>query len=127
MKYLFDTDVIIDHLRGRKMLENSWLESSCGISVITYGELIYGVHKSNNPDKNLEKIKEMLSDLRIQVVDLNIEIVSYYGKLKAGLEAGGKKLDEFDLLIAATAIENKLTLITRNIAHFKRVPNLLLH
>ncbi|VVA44581.1 Ribonuclease VapC10 (fragment) [Candidatus Roizmanbacteria bacterium] len=42
MKYLVDTDVLIDHLRGKKKLDPTLLKDGVGISIITYGELLYG-------------------------------------------------------------------------------------
>ena len=49
-----------------------------------------------------------------------------YGKLKADLEQKGLRLDEFDLLIGATSIVNKVTMVTSNLKHFNRIPGIQL-
>lgn len=47
-----------------------------------------------------------------------------YGEIKAKLEAKGQRLDEFDLLIGATAVQNGSTVVTANVRHFGRIPDL---
>jgi tRNA(fMet)-specific endonuclease VapC len=47
-----------------------------------------------------------------------------YGELKAELERSGRRIDDFDLAIAAHALESGATLITSNVRHFRRVPDL---
>lgn len=42
MKYLLDTDIIVDHLRGRKKIGTRFIEAGCGVSVVTKAELFYG-------------------------------------------------------------------------------------
>lgn len=44
--------------------------------------------------------------------------------MKSDLERKGMRIDDFDLLIGATALKNSLTLVTHNIKHFKRIPGL---
>lgn len=126
MKYLLDTNIIIEHLRGKRNIAFSFLEEGSAISIITQAELFYGAYKSKKPKENLNKIKQMLEELEIQVISLDQKIINNYGKLKARLEKKGKKLDEFDLLIAATAFSLKLILATQNIKHFQRISQLKL-
>lgn len=124
MKYLLDTSVIIDHLRGKKTLEVTFIEQGSAISVITQAELIYGAYKSKKPQVALNKTKSFLKDLGIESIALNERILESYGKTKVQLEKKGQKLDEFDLLIAASALALNLTLVTRNIRHFRRISQL---
>lgn len=124
MKYLLDTNVVVEYLRGKKSIEASLLQEGSVISVITKAELFYGAYKSERSESNLSKIKEMLGDLNIETVPLNDKILNRYGKLKAELEKKGLRLDEFDLLIAATAIGLNLVLATRNLKHFQRISQL---
>ena len=49
-----------------------------------------------------------------------------YGKLKAELEMKGQRIDEFDLLIGATSIANKMIMVTSNIKHFDRITGIQL-
>jgi predicted nucleic acid-binding protein len=124
MKYLLDTTVLVNHLRGKKPIKIDFLEKGCGVSIITQAELFYGVYKYSNSLENLKKIKAMFFDLGIEVIPLNERIIEHYAKIKAKLEKEGKRLDEFDLLIAATAIEKNLILVSDNLSHFKRISSL---
>jgi tRNA(fMet)-specific endonuclease VapC len=82
----------------------------------------YKRYKSYNSLENLKK-KAMFFDLGIEVITLNEGIIEHYVKIKAKLEKEGKRLDEFDLLIAATAIEKNLILVSDNLTHFKKFPH----
>lgn len=124
MKYLLDTNVIVAYLRGKQAIDSKIIQAGAGISVITKAELVYGSYKSNRPNHNLKLILSMLTDLEIQTINLNDKIIDVYGQTKAELENKGKKLDEFDLLIAATVIAEKLILVTDNQRHFQRIKGL---
>ena len=125
MKYLADTDILIDHLRGQKLLDQDTISEGLGMSIISLGELLHGAHKSNNPERSLEKINKIFG-LGVMVENLSHEIMDTYARLKVELERKGQKLDEFDLLIAATARVNSLILVSRNLQHFKRIKGLKL-
>lgn len=49
-----------------------------------------------------------------------------YGCLKAKLEQQGQRIDDFDLLIGATAVQNEMVMVTSNTKHFDRIPNIRL-
>lgn len=61
---------------------------------------------------------------RMSVVPFDAHAADVYGDLKSRLELVGQPLDEPDLRIAATALAYDLTLVTGNVRHFRRVPNL---
>ena len=124
MKYLLDTNILVDHLRGKRAIAPNYLESGSVISVITQAELFYGAYKSGRPKYNLDKIKQMFADLKIEIQPLEEGVLNQYGKLKTKLEGKGLRLDDFDLLIASTALSLGITLVTRNIKHFSRIPRL---
>ena len=126
MKYLLDTNVIVAYLRGKQAIDTKIIQAGTGISVITKAELVYGSYKLNRPSQNLKLILSMLTDLEIQTINLSDEIIDVYGQTKAYLENKGNKLDEFDLLIAATVIAKKLILVTDNHRHFRRIKGLKL-
>lgn len=127
MKYLLDTDVVVNHLRGKESLTEAMLNDEPAMSIITLGELLYGVYKSDNPHKSLAKLEEDLNLLNLKVENLNEATVSEFAKIKAHLEILGEKLDDFDLLIGAVAIVNNLILVTRNLRHFKRIKGLKIY
>lgn len=126
MKYLIDTDVIINYLRAKFRLEKGFLEEGAGISIITLGELVYGAYKSDLPQHSLTVALDFIRESSLQIVDLNQEVIFNFGTLKAELEKAGKRLEDFDLLIAATAKVSNLILVTKNINHFKRIKGLQL-
>lgn len=49
-----------------------------------------------------------------------------FARIKADLMRRGQKIEDPDILIAATAMENNLILVTHNIGHYERIPGLRL-
>ena len=124
MKYLLDSNIAINHLRGKYNIVKAVNSTGLACSIITYGELLHGAYKSVDPQRGLHSISIFLHDLSVKIVPLDEKTIDHFAKLKASLELKGEKLADFDLLIAATALSHSLTLITNNIRHFHRVPGL---
>ena len=124
MKYLLDTDAVVNQLRGKAKIKENIIENGAAISIITFGELLYGAEKSTNKESSLAIINGFIADLQIDILGLNQEIMQIYAKTKKSLEETGKRLDEFDLLIAATAVFHSLSIATLNLRHFKRITGL---
>jgi predicted nucleic acid-binding protein len=55
---------------------------------------------------------------------LNGRITAEYARLKCPLRKAGMTIDDFDILIAATAIVKGLTVVTNNEKHFSRIEGL---
>ena len=125
MAYLIDTDVIIYSLKGNPAVRD-WMLANQNIpkfmSVISYGELLYGAGKSMHPDKNLA-VARRVAEL-FPVIDLGKGIMEVFSGLKTKLERAGTKLDDMDLMIGATAIYMNLSLVTNNKRHFERIDDL---
>lgn len=120
-KYLLDTNICIYFLKGQfdlhlKIEKNG--EQNCFISEITVAELKYGVEKSVQKEHNYEKLHKFLSKFTILPIYTALDV---YAKEKARLISKGKTLDDFDLLIGATAIANDLVVVTRNVSDFERM------
>lgn len=126
IKYLIDTDVLIDHIRGREYLDPKIISEDLAMSIITLGELLYGAYKSVNPERSLEKVNGLFT-IGIEIENLDTQIIDDYAKQKIDLEKSSQRLDEFDLLIGCTAKVKNLVLITRNRNHFKRIKGLKLN
>ena len=92
------------------------------ISSITVSELQYGVCKSQQIKKNIKRLDEFLSPFEIISYDESASI--YYGQIRSHLEKKGYVIGPLDMLIAAHALSEKLTLITNNEKEFKRVKSL---
>lgn len=127
MKFLLDSDVVINHLRLRQRLTDETPPSESSISVITYGELLYGAHKSVRSKQTLEQVELFLREYSLPILPIDAGIATLYSQTKAELERIGERLDDMDLFIAATAIHYSLTLVTKNSKHFSRIPNLHLY
>jgi len=125
LKYLLDTDVIINHIRGKKRILDVYIEKGSSISVITQAELYYGARKSTKRNA-LISVKNIIKDLKLNLLDLDEEAIDVYSKTKVKLERQGKRLDDFDILIASTAISEKLILVSENKKHFERISKLRL-
>ncbi len=123
--YLIDTDILVFSLKGDPSVMNH-LHRTAGhakaISVVSYGELLYGAHKSARPIENLARVRRLGEVL--PVIDISPAIMEAFGSLKARLETGGRRLDDFDLVIAATAITLGYRLVTNNEKHFSRIDGL---
>jgi len=124
MQYLLDTNICIYLFKGKfdidKKIEKVGIQN-CAISEITYAELIYGAEKSEHPIKNLAVIENFTSQISILPIFNAIKI---FAKEKARLRKEGKIISDFDILIGATAISNKMKMVTRNVAEFKRLKNI---
>ena len=92
------------------------------ISSITVSELQYGACKSKQIKKNLKRLDEFLSPFAIISYDENAS--KYYGQIRSYLEKQGNVIGPLDMLIAAHALSENLTLITNNEKEFKRVKSL---
>lgn len=123
--YLLDTDTVIYILKGHPAVtENlkSHLSDPIKISVVTYMELYYGAYKSQRITANAARVKTIAQS--IEMVPINAAVAETFGMIKANLESGGNRLDDFDLAIAATALANNLILVTNNTDHFSRIDGL---
>lgn len=125
MHYLIDTNILIYRLKNVGNVNANFLsnrDEQMSISVISYGELIYGARKSKFVEKNLETARTIKSIFPI--FDIDSDIMDVFGEIKAYVQRIGKPVDDMDLLIAATAISNGMTLVTHNTKHFENIPNL---
>lgn len=123
--YLIDTDILIYSLKGNPQVMdhlNRTAAAPKAISVISYGELLYGARKSARPDENLARVRRLGEVLPI--IEVSPAVMEAFGSLKARLEHDGRRLDDFDLVIAATAITIGYRLVTNNERHFSRIEGL---
>ena len=125
--YLLDTDTIIYSLKGvPAIVENMRAHAADpkAISVITYGELVYGAEKSQKISQNLAKVHRIREIF--PVIELSCSIMDTFGSLKAELSRNGEMVDDFDLIIAATAITRGYSVVSNNEKHFSKIHDLSL-
>lgn len=125
MSYLIDTDIVIYSLKGDERVTKNFHEyrnSPKSLSVITYGELVYGAKKSTAVEKNLARAYRIAEVFPI--IDITPAVVGTFGAIKTALEQEGNIVADMDLLIAATALTHNLILVTNNQKHFGRINGL---
>ena len=128
MKYLLDTCVISDFVKGEKNTIHK-IKETCpnliGISSITIMEIQYGV--SLNP-KFGKIINPILHDFltAITILDFNENDAIQAGRIRALLKQQGNPIGSYDFLLAATALNHQLILVTSNMKEFNKVPDLAL-
>lgn len=125
MTHLLDTDTSVFWLRGHIPVRDRIINAGSGtlsISVITLAELHYGANCSSRPQQNHDAIDAFVTRVAVLVIDTRV--ARMFAQVKAGLRQHGTLLEDFDLLIAATALTQQLTLVTNNVGHFNRIPGL---
>lgn len=123
---LLDTNVCIAYLHGDENVRRRQLQAfeadAVRIPGMVEGELFYGVEKSSRRDENLRSTQTFLS--MIPVCHADDATMRRFGELKASLELSGRRVDDADVLIAATALCLNARLATGNVRHFRRFEDL---
>lgn len=96
-------------------------EDQC-TTAVTLGELLYGAAKRGSATLT-QKVRELVTGA-LPVLPFDESAAEVYGPLRAQLESGGRRLDEPDLRIACIALSRGLVVVTANVRHFGRVPDL---
>jgi tRNA(fMet)-specific endonuclease VapC len=126
LRYLLDTNICI-HIRQRRppevLARFARMEAGeAALSVITYGELAFGVVKSEQPRESRRQLMELISI--VPVLPLPQEAGDAYGAIRADLKRRGEMIGHNDLWIAAHAKAAGLVLVTANEREFARVADL---
>ena len=123
---ILDTNICVRFLRGEESVVRRLLDADenddLRIPAMVEGELFYGVEKSERRDENREKVKALLAFLPVCHAD--DETMEKFGELKAKAEAAGSRIDDADVIIAATAMRHGALLVTGNTRHFSRFDGL---
>jgi tRNA(fMet)-specific endonuclease VapC len=93
-----------------------------GISVIALAELQHGIEKSARPDQNRIALSQFCAPLEIRPFTDIAAVI--YGKIRNSLERRGEVIGPMDLLIAAHALADAVTVVTNNEGEFRRVDGL---
>jgi tRNA(fMet)-specific endonuclease VapC len=124
MRYLLDTNQIVYYLRQEQRVVDdlqSRKQEGLAVSVISVAELYEGVFRAIDPEAAEQVLRNFLSEVTVLPVDE--EIGRVFGQERARLRQVGLIMSDLDLLIAATALHNDLTLLTADQA-FDRVQDL---
>lgn len=128
MSYLIDTDWIIDFLNGDGPaieLFAALAGPRLGISVVTYGEVYDGIYYGRTPVESEAGFIRLLELVR--VIDLDATMMRRFARIRGALRKAGQPIGDPDIMIAATALHHDLTLVTRNLDHDRRIPDLKIY
>ena len=126
--YFLDTNTCINFLKGSyvSVLEELKKHKPTEIKIpaIVKAELLLGVEKSMQRDKNHELYSRFLESF--EIVAFDDAASAHYARIRAGLEKKGQIIGPDDLIIAATVLSQKGTLVSHNTKEFRKIPGLLL-
>ena len=98
-------------------------EQNCFISEMTVAELKYGVENSKTVEAMRKIIDAFIPNFFVIPVYNSLDV---YAKEKAKLRKQGLMIDDFDILIGATAVSNNMVMVTNNVAHLSRLDNIVI-
>ena len=129
MSFLLDTNACIALINGqpagvRERLAEAVREgTSVWVSSVAAFELWYGVGKSSKPEANAQRLSAFLAG-PLGLLPFDPEDARAAGALRARLEADGRPIGAYDLLMAGQALRRQLTQVTANVTEFRRVKGL---
>ena len=126
IRYMLDTNICIYLIKGKdpnlklKLYDKG--VGCCAISSITLAELCYGIFKSSRVEQNKLALGLFLAPF--ELLPFSTDAAFIYGNIRQQLELRGEIISGYDLLIAAHALAEGLTLVTNNVNEFSRLDNL---
>lgn len=118
-RFLLDTNIVIAFFaQDEGVLDNMQISEAFYIPSIVLGELYFGAIKSSNQTQNRSRVDQLVPTTSILGCDA--QTARAYGQLKDDLRQKGRPIPENDIWIAAIALQNELTLVTRD-AHFDHI------
>jgi len=125
--YLLDTNVCVEYLRNRNPNVVQRLSQQPAAHVrlcsVVLAELYYGAFRSADPAKNLALLQKFAA--RFVSTPFDDAAAAICGQERVRLEKQGQRIGPHDLQIAAIALANGLTIVSRNVGEFSRVQGLL--
>lgn len=123
-RYLLDTNIVIDLFANVQSVRDFFEEAQeVFLPVIVLGEMYFGALKSQRVKGNIDRINAFAEQNVVLCSDKNV--ARRYGAVKNTLRKKGRPIPENDIWIAAIALENNLTLVSRD-DHFLAVDGLKL-
>ncbi len=120
-RYLLDTNICIYYIKGEYNLDKKIAEvgaENCFISEITVAELKFGIENSKTAEKMRPIVEAFIPKFMVLPIYDSLDI---YAKEKAKLRKQGLIIDDFDILIGATAINYDMIMVTNNEVHSSRL------
>ena len=123
VRYLLDTDAVVDVLRGRHRVAQRLAQVSpedVGVSAMTLAELLYGSCCSADSERSEREVRRFVEAIRIIPFGRNASAA--HAQIRFALRQ--RNIGPNDLVIAATALSARATVVTANVREFSRVDGL---
>lgn len=117
--FLADTNVLSELVRKRPdpgVLEWAQGVKAVAISAATVEEVYFGL--SWRPNLRIQLWFEEFLARQCEILPVTYEIARRSGEVRGQLQARGQTRSAVDMIIASTALEHRLTLVTRNVRDF---------
>ena len=128
MKYLLDTNACIRYLNDADSSVTRRVRATLAKDIVlcsvVKAELLYGAHHSSHKAENLRLLQAFFP--LFLSLPFDDDAAEFYGRIRATLSIQGTPIGPNDLMIAAIALANNATLVTRNVREFERVGGLTL-
>lgn len=124
--YLLDTNICISLLKNKYGVRETIKKVqpvNCFVSEITLGELYFGAAFSNNKEERLKDVSFIVNHFKIIPIT---DALPLFGDVKAELKRKGLLIDDFDILIGCSAIINNMIMVTDNVKHLERLPDIII-
>ena len=121
-KYIIDTNTCIEYFKHRNGVPERMCQVSrddlC-VSEVTIAELLYGAVHSKSVDRHLREVRELQRDIAVLPIS---DVIDDYADIRHVLTSQGITVEDFDILIGATARHYDLIAVTDNLKHFGPMP-----
>lgn len=121
-KYIIDTNTCIEYFKRRNEVPermNQESRDNLCISEVTIAGLLYGAIHSKSVDRHLREVRELQRDIAVLPIS---EVIDDYAEIRHALVSQGLSVEDFDILIGATARHYGLIVVTDNLKHFGCMP-----
>ena len=123
--HALDTNTVLDFFRGKGKVASNLLAlppSEIALPAIVAYEVWVGVLGSQSAKRRQAQYEQFIAT--IEVLPFDADVSRRAAEIRHGLEKRGEGIGPLDTLIAATALANNATLVTRNMREFRKVPAL---
>ena len=125
-KYIIDTNTCIEYFKNRFGVAdrmNTVSRDDLYVSEVTIAELLYGAIHSKSVDRHLRDVRELQRDIAVIPIS---DVLDDYADIRHSLTSQGITVEDFDILIGATARHFGLIVVTGNLKHFASMPGVQL-
>lgn len=125
--FVLDTNTLIYFFKDMGNVSTRLLQTpprEIGVPTVVVYELEVGIAKSTSPEKRTQQLAEFLSV--VDVLPFGADAAKLAAEIRVALEKQGEPIGPYDVLIAATALANKATLVTHNTKEFSRIESLVI-